>query len=94
MQRGHAQIEAQFVYRLQTLGGFGGKADQLNAYSVFVDDPGYFERDLARYAGVTQQDLHRAVRKYLRTDNRVVVSVVPKGKLSLALPDSTPAVVS
>jgi zinc protease len=94
MQRGHAQIEAQFVYRLQTLGGFGGKADQLNAYSVFVDDPGYFERDLARYAGVTQQDLHRAVQKYLRTDNRVVVSVVPKGKLSLALPDSTPAVVS
>ena len=53
MQRGHAQVEAQFVYRLQTLGGFGGKADQLNAYSVFVNDPGYFERDLARYAGVT-----------------------------------------
>ena len=94
IRRGHAQIEAQFVFRLQTLGGFGGKADQLNAYSVFVDDPGYFERDLARYAGVTGQDLHRAVRKYLRTDNRVVVSVVPKGKLSLALPDSTPAVVS
>ena len=45
MERGHAQIEAQFVYRLQTLGGFGGKADQLNAYSVFLDDPAYFERD-------------------------------------------------
>jgi len=38
--------------------------------------------------------LHRSVRKYLRTDNRVVMRVVPKGKLSLALPDSTPAVVS
>jgi zinc protease len=94
MRRGHAQIEAQFVYRLQTLGGFGGKADQLNAYSVFLNDPGYFERDLARYAGITQQDLHGAVQKYLRTDNRVVVSVVPKGKLSMALPESTPAVVS
>jgi zinc protease len=94
MHRGRAQVEAQFVYRLQTLGGFGGKADQLNAYSVFVNDPGYFERDLARYAGVTQQDLHHAVRKYLRTDNRVVMSVVPRGKLSLALPDSAPAVVS
>jgi zinc protease len=94
MQRGHVQIEAHFVYRLQTLGGFGGKADQLNNYSVFMNDPGYFERDLARYAGVTHRDLHGAVRKYLRTDNRVVLSVVPKGKLSLALPDSTPAVVS
>ena len=82
MRRGHAQIEAQFVYRLQTLGGFGGKADQLNAYSVFLENPGYFEHDLARYAGVTQQDLHGAVRKYLRTDNRVVVSVVPKGQLA------------
>jgi zinc protease len=94
MQRGHAQIEAQFVYRRQTLGGFGGKADQLNAYSVFVNDPGYFERDMARYAAITQQDLHGAVQKYLRKDNRVLLSVVPKGKLSLALPDSTLAVVS
>jgi zinc protease len=94
MERGHAQVEAQFVYRLQTLGGFGGKADQLNAYSVFLDDPGYFERDLARYERVTADDLHRAARKHLRKDNRVAVSVVPKGKLSLGLPHSTPAVVS
>ena len=63
MERGHAQVEAQFVYRLQTLGGFGGKADQLNAYSVFLNDPGYFERDLARYEGVTADDLHRAARQ-------------------------------
>ena len=94
MQRGQAQVEAQFVYRLQTLGGFGGKADQLNAYSVFLDDPGYFERDLARYASVTAADLHRRVGEHLRQDNRVVLSVVPKGKLSLAVPHSTPAVVS
>ena len=94
MERGHAQVEAQFVYRLQTLGGFGGKADQLNAYSVFLNDPSYFERDLARYEKLTADDLHRAARKYLRTDNRIALSVVPKGKLSLALPNSTPAVVS
>jgi zinc protease len=94
MERGHAQVEAQFVYRLQTLGGFGGKADQLNAYSVFLNDPAYFERDLARYESVTADDLHRAARKYLRTDNRVALSVVPKGKVSLALPHSTSAVVS
>ncbi len=94
MERGHAQVEAQFVYRLQTLGGFGGKADQLNAYSVFLNDPSYFERDLARYDNVTAGDLHRAARKYLRTDNRIALSVVPKGKLSLALPNSAPAVVS
>jgi zinc protease len=94
IERGRAQTEAQFMYRLQTLGGFGGKADQLNAYAVFLDDPGFFERDLARYASITADDLHRAVRKYVRKDKRVALSVVPKGKLGLALPNSTPAVVS
>ena len=49
MERCHAQAEAHFVYRLQTVGGFGGKSDQLNAYNVFLGDPGYFDRDLDRY---------------------------------------------
>ena len=40
-------------YRLQTVGGFGGKSDQLNAYNVFLGDPAYFDRDLARYYGVS-----------------------------------------
>jgi zinc protease len=94
IDRAHVQVEAQFVYRLQTLGGFGGKADQLNAYSVFLNDPGYFERDLERYEQVTREDLHRAANKYLSRDTRLALSVVPKGKPSLGLPGSTLAVVS
>ena len=34
MERARAQVEAHFIYRLQTVGGFGGKSDQLNAYNV------------------------------------------------------------
>ena len=49
MERCQAQAEANFVYRLQTVGGFGGKSDQLNAYNIFVGDPGFFDRDLDRY---------------------------------------------
>jgi zinc protease len=94
VERGRAQAEAQFVYRLQTLGGFGGKSDQLNAYSVFLNDPGFFERDLARYARVSGSDLHSAAATYLRRDRRVALSMVPKGKDHLALAGSTPAVVS
>jgi zinc protease len=94
VERGHAQTEAQFVYRLQTLGGFGGKADQLNAYSVFLKDPGFFERDLARYERVTGDDLHRAAIGYLSKDSRLALSVVPRGKTQLALPDSEMAVAS
>ena len=46
LARGRAQAEASFVYRLQSLGGFGGKADQLNMYNVYHRDPDYFDRDL------------------------------------------------
>ena len=94
LERGRVQAEAQFVYRLQTLGGFGGKSDQLNAYSVFLNDPGYFERDLARYERVSAQALHRVAKQHLRRDRCVVLSVVPKGRQDLALSDSTPANVS
>jgi zinc protease len=94
VERGRAQAEAQFVCRLQTLGGFGGKSDQLNAYSVFLNDPGFFEADLARYERVTARDLHSVVVEHLRRDRRVALSVVPKGKAGLALAGSTLAVVS
>jgi zinc protease len=94
VERGRVQAEAQFVYRLQTLGGFGGKSDQLNAYSVFLDDPGYFERDLARYERVSAPALHSVATQYLRRDRCVVLSVVPKGRQDLAVADSTPANVS
>jgi zinc protease len=94
MDRGRVQAEAQFVFRLQTVGGFGGKSDQLNAYNVFVDDPGYFERDLARYQAVTPASLQQSVNTYLRNAPRVTLSVVPQGRANLAIPDSTTAVVS
>ena len=60
MERGRIQAEAQFVYRLQTVGGFGGKSDQLNAYNIFLGDPGYFGRDLERYRGATSEALRSA----------------------------------
>ena len=49
--------ETQFVLRLQTVGGFGGKSDQLNAYNILLGEPDYFERDLARYQQVTAASL-------------------------------------
>jgi zinc protease len=91
MERCRAQAEAQFVYRLQTVGGFGGKGDQLNAYNVFLGDPGYFDRDLARYRDATAGALQHAAEKRLMSSSRVALSVVPKGRIPLALDDSTPA---
>jgi zinc protease len=94
IDRGRVQAEAQFVYRLQTVGGFGGKSDQLNAYNMFLGDPAFFDRDLERYHAVTRDSLQRAVARFLDPDRRVTLSVVPQGRLDLAVPDSVRAVVA
>jgi zinc protease len=94
MERCLAQAEANFVYRLQTVGGFGGKSDQLNAYNVFVGDPGFFDRDLERYRSVTPAAMQRVAREWLRPERRVSLSVVPKGRIELALPDSAAVAVA
>jgi zinc protease len=94
MERCQAQAEANFIYRLQTVGGFGGKGDQLNAYNVYVGDPGFFETDLARYRKVTPEAMQRASREWLRRDARVMLSVVPAGQPALALEGSQPVSVA
>jgi zinc protease len=94
IERGRVQAEAQFVFRLQTVGGFGGKSDQLNAYNVFLGDPSYFERDLARYRAVTHRSLQQVVHQYLDPGRRVTLSVVPRGRGELAASGSVPTAVS
>jgi zinc protease len=94
MERARAQTEAHFMYRIQTVGGFGGKSDQLNAYNVFRGDPGFFAADLARYSSATRDGVRDAGRRYLAFDQRAVLSIVPRGQQSLALPGSEPVTVS
>jgi zinc protease len=94
MERGRVQAESQFVFRLQTIGGFGGKSDQLNAYNVFVGDADYFDRDLQRYQAVTPSSLQQAAAKYLDPAARVTLSIVPRDRVALAAHDSAPAVVA
>jgi zinc protease len=91
VQRGRVQAEAQFTFRLQTVGGFGGKSDQLNAYNIFVGDPGFFERDLSRYRRVTTASLQAAAAHWLNHRRSVALSVVPTGRPELALPGSNRA---
>jgi zinc protease len=94
MERCMAQAESHFIYRLQTVGGFGGKSDQLNAYNVFLDDPDYFDHDLDRYRQASAPVLQAEAARTLLHDRRVALSVVPRGRTELALPDSAPVSVS
>jgi zinc protease len=94
IERGVAQAEAHFISRLQTVGGFGGKSDQLNAYNVFLGDPSFFDRDLARYRAAGAAGLTEAAHAWLPRETRVTLSVVPHGRVDLALDGSRPVSVS
>ena len=84
-------IEASFLDGLESVDGFSGKADQLNAYLFFTGTPDYFEEDLARYRALAPRDLSDAAMTFL-TGDRVVLSIVPEGETVLAVADSETAV--
>src|SRR5437667_286319 len=85
VERAQNTVEAQFLSRMERVGGFGGKADQLNFYNYFVGTPDYFQKDLERYARVTPAAVQRAVQTYVTGAHRVVLSVVPQGKPELGV---------
>jgi len=80
MQRALNQIEANFYRGMERVGGFGGKANQLNAYYTETGQPDYFQKDLDRYRALTPADIKAAVEKYLPKDRRVELSVLPGEK--------------
>ena len=85
VERAQNSFEAQFLSRMERVGGFGGKADQLNFYNYFVGTPDYFEKDLDRDRKVTAAEVQQAARRYLADAHRVVLSVVPQGKPELGV---------
>jgi len=54
------QFESEFYGRMERVGGFGGKADQLNAYYTNTGDPDWFNEDLARYRALKPSDITAA----------------------------------
>ena len=79
MERAYNARESALVYGLQTVGGFGGKSDQLNQYAVFLNQPDYFKTDLLRYRSVTPADVTTVANGYLN-DKRLVLTVMPRQK--------------
>jgi zinc protease len=88
LERSMAQAEAHFVYRLLSVGGFGGKADQLNAYQTLLGDPGSLRSDWLRYEQATPESIRRVARTVFAPEHRVAVSVVPRGRRHLAVAGS------
>lgn len=86
LERAINQYQASFLRRLESVGGFGGKADLLNQYYFRTGNPDYMQEDMARYTALAPNDLSTAAWRYLRNDGRVLLSVVPEGRRDLAVP--------
>jgi len=78
LQRSVNQIEAEYFDALESVGGFGGKADQLNAYYVATGNPDFFNEDVSRYRARSVTDVQAAVLRWLPPDRRVELTVLPK----------------
>ena len=78
LERAKTKQEAEFVSGLERIGGFGGKADVLNQYNVFLGDPDKIEADLGRYRALTTAAVQKAVATWLDTPNRVVIRFHPE----------------
>ena len=70
MDRIRNRIEASHYRQLTRIGGFGGRADQLNHFSVLSKDPGLINTSLARYMAVQREDVQRVAQTAL--DHRQV----------------------
>jgi hypothetical protein len=80
IQRAINQLEASFYDRMERVGGFGGKADQLNAYYSSTGNPDWFNEDLARYRALSASDIRAAAEAFLPLDKRVELTVMPEPK--------------
>lgn len=74
-------FETALFRGLESLGGFGGRAERLQLYAHYLGDPGRLAWDVDRYRRVTVQDLSRVLKTYLGPD-RLVVRARPQGASS------------
>jgi zinc protease len=77
VQRVVNQTEASYFKRMERVGGFGGKADQLNAYFSETGNPDWFNEDLGRYRALSPVDVRAAAVAFLPADRRVELTVMP-----------------
>ena len=76
-ERAINQIEASFYDRMESVGGFDGKGNQLNAYYFATGNPDYFNEDLSRYRSLTPSDVEAAAAFWLPAGRRVELIVEP-----------------
>jgi zinc protease len=75
VRRAKNQVQFQFVDRLQSV---AARARLLNVYWSDLGDPGYVNKDLARYEQATAEGILGQAKKTITLGGRVVVRVMPR----------------
>jgi len=84
LERAKRNLESGLFAQLENVGGFGGKADQLNYYQMWARDPGAFTKNLDATLAVTPAQVQAVARQYLNDEQRVVITVLPEQKQASA----------
>lgn len=86
IERVKAGIVSSMVYGLESV---SGKVSQLAAYQTYRNNPNAIGDDIARYENVSQDDVMRVYKKYIKDKHGVIMSIVPKGQGDkIAKPDT------
>ena len=80
LERAKRNLRSSLFAQLENVGGFGGKADQLNYYEMFAGDPSAFARNLELNLAVTPEQVQQVAQRYLNDRQRVVITVLPEQK--------------
>ena len=83
MARAKNRLEAQHYRQLARIGGFGGRADDLNYFNVFAGNPDLINTSINDYIAVHREDVLR-VRQEVLGPNQVRLRVLPEQALSPA----------
>ena len=76
MARAKNRVQWSMVRQMTNIGGFGGRADRLNAFNVFARDPDQLNRELDRYMAVQAEDVSSAAESFLGS-RQVQLVVLP-----------------
>jgi len=91
LKRAKSKWEFDFISGLERIGGFGGKADRLNAFNTYLGDPGMTPELMRRYQRVRVADVKRVAARWLDTHDRLIVRFMPErsAKPTISMPDRT-----
>jgi zinc protease len=88
MERVKASIETDFYNGISSV---QGKAFQLAEYNVYAGDPGFYKKDIENYMAVTIADVKDVYNRYIKGQNYVSTSFVPRGQANLIADGSVSA---